>query len=515
MNSSTPSPPSASAPRWKRALTRLFQIAITCISLLVLGVTYIKWDSQRLAQQIAQKVRLSDGGKGFRELAPPVVPETSNFCSIPCLKDSAGGTGSHDRDEITRTRVQDFIRRLKVATDDVKATDLAEKPEPTTALWAKRLTDRLPAPIRDNLPKQSSPSATVIAATDALIPELAEVLEAANRPNAQWIPTLRIRKFKGPLQFVETQQPTVSLGLAKLLNALAIVYLEGNSPEKTADCLKSIIRIAEANLDEPLHISGLVAASVLSSAQTSLKCALSSHKMSVSQIEGLLACLQKIRVTESHARASRVEVAIGLEFVDSLDLPQVRNALHDHASNAYPALFAFSGALMKNLSLRALLEQVSPEAPMSSGEIPSHMRRIAEWQNRKHSPLQDLAERLYPMQIPRLSLLRTMATTEAQLRLSRLACAIELHRRSKSVLPLTLDELPPAIVADNDDPFATGPMHYRQLNPESQSGSFRLWSVGLDFTDENGEVEQTRPSAPPRPSGGDIVWNSALPTRNP
>jgi hypothetical protein len=52
-------------------------------------------------------------------------------------------------------------------------------------------------------------------------------------------------------------------------------------------------------------------------------------------------------------------------------------------------------------------------------------------------------------------------------------------------------------------------MHYRQLNPESKQGSFRLWSVGLDFADDNGEIEQTKPSAPPRASGGDIVWNSS------
>ena len=511
MDSSGTPPPNVNPSVWRRLLPKFLQIAVTGLSLLALAVSYIKWDSRRLQREIARNIQPGGEGKGFRGLASPVVADDSNFCAIPCLKDCAGGTGNEEREAQTKMRVQDFFERLKKVTADIKISAICEDPKTTLPRWEHHLRATIPTALRDSLPTGASGSAFIIAATHALIPELKEILEATERTNAQWTPALRIRKFKGPIQFAENRQPNISLGLAKLLGALAGVYLEADSPDTAALCIKAIVRIAEANLNEPLQISCLVGLSALSTAQAPLRMALSRAATPINRIEEVLARLQKIHLVESYARASLGEAAIGLEFVDSLDFPQLRKVLEDQPNTipsiSHPVLFAFSGVLMKNLALRTLLGQVAPQAPLSEGNMPTHIQRISEWQNQKHSPLQELAEKLFPVQTARLSLSRTVATAEAQLRLARLACAIEIHRKTNHRLPETLAQLPHLILAENEDPLAARPMRYHAVEPKSPNSAFRLWSVGLDFQDDNGEIEQTK--SPPAPNTrGDIIWNS-------
>jgi hypothetical protein len=497
----------------KHVLPKVLQTVITILSLIVLSVTYIKWDNRKLQGEVARKIRLGDEGKGFREFASPVIADTSNFCAIPCLKDSSGGTGNEERDSIAKARVEDLFRRVKTATSGIHVTAVCEDPSTNIPPWADRLRDAVTPTVRDSVPPTSSKSALTVALLHRFIPELEQILGASDRPNAQWTPALRIRKFKGPVQFAESQQPSLSLGLSKLLGALSAVYLEENAPEQAIHCIKAILKIAAASFDEPLQISNLVAISVLRSAQDPIRLALSNQMTSIDQVGELLSSLQTIRAVESYARASWGEAAIGLEFIDSLDTRQFRKALEEQATTIpksyHPLLFAFSGALIKNLSLRTLLSQITPEVPASGDDMPAHLRRVSEWQHETYSPLQSLTDKLFPAQTTRLSLARTVATAEAQLRLARLACSVEIHRRKNKALPTKLDELPLSALTINGDPFAAAPMHFQSMKPLSPTSSFRIWSVGLDFKDDNGELEQTK--SPPRPNtpGGDIIWNSS------
>lgn len=496
----------------KHTLLKVLQTVITLLSLMVLSVTYIKWDNRKLQGEVARKIRLGDEGKGFREFASPVIADASNFCAIPCLKDSSGGTGNGERDSIAKARVENLFRRVKTATSGIHVTAICDDPKTNIPPWADRLCDAVPPALRDSVSPTSSKSELLVALLHRFIPELEQILDASERPNAQWTPALRIRKFKGPVQFAESQQPSLSLGLAKLLGALSAVYLEENAPEQAIHCVKAILKIATASFDEPLQISNLVAISVLRSAQDPIRLALSNQMTSIGQIEELLSCLQAIRAIDSYARASWGEAAIGLEFIDSLDTRQLRKAFEEQATTIpisyHPLLFAFSGALIKNISLRTLLGQVTPEVPASVADLPAHLRRLSEWQRETHSPLQHLTDKLFPAQTTRLSLARTAATAEAQLRLARLACSVEIHRRKNKALPTQLNELPPSVLASNEDPLAAAPMHFQAMQPHSPTSPFRIWSVGLDLKNDNGELEQTK--SPPRANtpSGDIVWNS-------
>ena len=85
-----------------------------------------------------------------------------------------------------------------------------------------------------------------------------------------------------------------------------------------------------------------------------------------------------------------------------------------------------------------------------------------------------------------------------------------MHRHSKNKLPSSLNELPSIILSTNADPFAARPMRFQAATPLTPTSSFRLWSVGLDLKDDNGEIEQTKLQPSPNTPGGDIIWNSSF-----
>jgi hypothetical protein len=53
-------------------------------------------------------------------------------------------------------------------------------------------------------------------------------------------------------------------------------------------------------------------------------------------------------------------------------------------------------------------------------------------------------------------------------------------------------------------------MRFKAVTPLAPTSSFRLWSVGLDLKDDNGEIEQTKLQPSPNTPGGDIIWNSSF-----
>jgi hypothetical protein len=80
--------------------------------------------------------------------------------------------------------------------------------------------------------------------------------------------------------------------------------------------------------------------------------------------------------------------------------------------------------------------------------------------------------------------------------------ALARYKAQHGMYPGTLDELRPLMLSDGIDPFSGKPLHYR-LEPD---GSFTIWSVGEDLTDDGGKVAE----GGNRWKAADYVWNSAL-----
>lgn len=93
--------------------------------------------------------------------------------------------------------------------------------------------------------------------------------------------------------------------------------------------------------------------------------------------------------------------------------------------------------------------------------------------------------------------------TQAYLDMAQIACALERYRLLHASYPTSLESLVPAFLVELPKDIADGqPLRY-QVTPE---GSYMLYSVGLDGTDENGRLDE-------KTDQGDWAW--ALPVELP
>jgi hypothetical protein len=94
------------------------------------------------------------------------------------------------------------------------------------------------------------------------------------------------------------------------------------------------------------------------------------------------------------------------------------------------------------------------------------------------------------------------AFTQQSLDFARLAIALERYRLAAGQFPDTLDALSPKFLVEIPHDVINGkPLRYRR----TENGSFVLYSVGWNETDDGGEVSQTQTKRP-NPEAGDWVW---------
>lgn len=114
-------------------------------------------------------------------------------------------------------------------------------------------------------------------------------------------------------------------------------------------------------------------------------------------------------------------------------------------------------------------------------------------------------------QLPPQGLLGRAADADARRRLILTAIALERYRSRHGSYPKTLEELVPELLKNAPVDFMDGqPLRYR-LTDDSR---FVLYSVGLDCTDDGGQMQQKRRRGPPDEGvpgfgiqpGTDLVW---------
>jgi hypothetical protein len=93
-------------------------------------------------------------------------------------------------------------------------------------------------------------------------------------------------------------------------------------------------------------------------------------------------------------------------------------------------------------------------------------------------------------------------TAETNRRMALVAIALERWRLAHGNYPAQLADLTPEFIAA---PMVIDPMVGEALRYSASDGSYRLYSVGLDHTDNSGERGERRGGRDARPSG-DLVW---------
>src|SRR5206468_2983045 len=87
--------------------------------------------------------------------------------------------------------------------------------------------------------------------------------------------------------------------------------------------------------------------------------------------------------------------------------------------------------------------------------------------------------------------------------LATVACALERHRLAAGQYPEQLDPLVPGFIAKIPTDIINGELLKYRREPD---GTFVLYSVGWNETDDGGEAGVTKSGAAVDPNKGDWVW---------
>jgi hypothetical protein len=164
---------------------------------------------------------------------------------------------------------------------------------------------------------------------------------------------------------------------------------------------------------------------------------------------------------------------------------------------------------LQNLAAIARAEQLTVEIVNADARLVEPAKAVAatrevERLRDRRGPYTVIARRAAPDFIRAAS---TLALVQTRAHQALIACGLERHRVAHGQFPETLDKLVPDYLAKLPHDVINGQsLKYRR----TQDGSFILYSVGWNETDDGGTVVLTSGNSPaPDPTQGDWLWQSS------
>ncbi|GDY19752.1 hypothetical protein LBMAG56_10970 [Verrucomicrobiota bacterium] len=457
------------------------------------------------------KADLEAKGERFdwKSLAPPAVPDAENFAMTPLLaplldfvsdpKAKPGMAQSKPRNQAAHDR----LTQLKFTGNNPPSQGGWRLCQPVDlAAWQAHFRAFTNFP---TAPVAAQPGEDILLALAQFDPEMNELRAAARRPHSQFhvryednfaalLPHLSVlRKFSQ----IAVLQASARLSLGQTDAAL--------------DDLRLTFRLADAISAEPVLISGLVQLAILEHALQPVWEGLARRQWSDAQLQTLEKQLAATDMLVAYQRAIRGEQAFAVNTIDFVrDNPRTAGALigiGDPSPNTVAVMLVPSGWLEQNKAYIVSLHQqftlpvIDPEKRLFRFDVYQRAKEN-EPKLRTTHPYRILAGMLFPAV---LNIAEKFAFTQSALDLARIACALERHRLKHGAFPESTAALVPDFLPRLPHDLMSGTaLKYRR----TADGKFILYSVGLNETDDGGEVV-TGPGTPPRadPKRGDWVWS--------
>ena len=462
------------------------------------------------------------------ELAPPIVPDDENCAMQPIwveaitahmgLENARSWYGDRVRafDETNSARPLDLRVELfdvLPMTNNAGSWQLAQATDLT--LWqdyyrqlAQR-TNYFPIPA-----EPQSPAEDVLMALDRHNDIIEQMRAASALPYARF-----------PLDYANGNPAVILLPhLTKLkysvtyLQLRASAELRSRKSDLALQDIKLMLRLNDLIRDEPILISHLVQIAMFQIEVQVIWEGLAEQRWNDTQLARLDAWLAQADFLRSYTSAMAGEKAFGCQVINYSEQNR-RKAL-----DVVGLPFRLPGNLGENKTLANCVAVAIPRGWFDQNKAAvwrfydEHLDRLIETTNRTYSisnsiRLDNDASRLATspspyngfanMLLPALSkAAKKFAFAQQSLDFTRLAIALERYRLANGYFPETLDALSPTFLAQVPRDVISGkPLKYRR----TENGSFILYSVGWNQTDDGGTVSQT-PTGRPNPELGDWVW---------
>ena len=495
---------------------RRFLFGFACfITLIVLAYAVENWRGKR-AWENHKREWIAKGEKfTVAELAPAPVPDEQNFALTPLLKPTMdftyqNGPGSSVvwRDTNGLAHLQNLRAELR---GEGAAQDKLTLGSPEKGTFADLAACREFYRGNTNYPQPTVPGTAaedILVALGRFDAELKELREAAAaRPRTRF-----------PIEY--EYQPAWAIllphlahlkGLTILTHVRAVAELEARRPVEAFADLKLGFRISDSVSEEPLLIDHLVRIAALAINLQTVREGLVRHAWTDAQLDELEKYLASLNLLAEYKLAQRGERACttgGLDWLSRQIGTDAFNYLSsDEGGGGYaPVSWALpSGWIRQNM---VTISQMHQDFTLAAAD--EHARRVfPEVCDKLDSKLEKMRVRPYTifakLLFPALSkAVRRSARIQTTVDAARVALALERHRIANGALPDTLEALVPRFMGDIPNDLLDGkPLRYRR-NPD---GSYLLYSVGWNQTDDGGEIAWSKGKDPNVDlSKGDWVW---------
>ena len=347
-----------------------------------------------------------------------------------------------------------------------------------------------------------NPALNVLAALRKFDAELDELTKASARPHSVF-PVHYEEHMNALLPHLATLK-----GISQLVRLRALARLQaGQKPEALEDARLNL-RLAESIGGEAFLISQLVRMSMLQIAMQPIWEGCARHQWTEEQLAALQSALADIRLLEDYGRTIRGERAFSNAVLDQLRTGRLRYSDvagdGDGTGPAGAARLLPSGWFYQNqLTINRLYqERMLPLVNAAQHRVFVQQTRDAQDvpELKKISLYNIFARLLFPAVAKTAA---KFANGQTTLDLATVACALERHRLATGQYPEQLDPLVPRFIAKIPTDIINGELLKYRREPD---GTFVLYSVGWNETDEGGEAGVTKSGAAVDPNKGDWVW---------
>lgn len=469
----------------------------------------------------------------LNELVPPAVPDEQNFAMQPIWADQILAHTGNDR--FAKWYPRRFatvgptnrpgILRLKIELEGNDRWSNTNKSSTWQTghrinleswqayyRWASSISNDFPVP-----PVPGNPAADVLLALSHHTNAIEELRAASKLPQARF-----------PLTYDQEDKAAILLphlayakGISLSLRLRAVAKLAANQTDSALANIKLMSRLNDAIVIEPVLISHLVAIAILDIQMQPVWEGVVDRRWNDAQLAALDADLARRDFLTEYRFAMRGERAFGCDIVEYFKRrPELLHGLGytaDVADNSFDLGRYFarqmpSGWFDQN---KASIARVHTE----------HTLRIIDLKERRYDAVAaKAAKQAFDAEISNASpynLFSRMLLTDieksstrfvraqASLDFARVGIALERHRLALGEFPASLDILSPRFLAKLPHDVINGkPLKYRR----NADGSFLLYSVGWNETDDGGEVVMEKMEKGGERVDwklGDWVWASA------
>lgn len=446
-----------------------------------------------------------DPAKALKAL-PDAPPDEENFCAIPLLRQIGRGDDTGPQIEALKKLAE---WNGYVSYSGTKFSSPISYAATDWAAVHREIAKRDPSTTLPENPENPA-AALAQAVEDIGGPIFAELEAALDRPSAMFLPTM-----KEVLQSPNWQSPPNWMrgcnNLQKVLLFRANLSLANGRTDQTLINLRLLWKLSEAGYNQTSVVGGLMGITASTAAKHLLWQSLRERHFQKAELEQLMGLLS------SQAPLKQLPRAFTSEFIyQQLSWKHVRS---DPGAAILPV---FNGG-SPPLEWQRILFGLVPAGWLDFNEGKVLHYQLAWMQHLENTSLPNRFDyENWPGEKPvsRGFLWHDFAAKEwfstsnfsamyasdhATNQLARAACALELFFLDQQSYPVSLAELSPTYLDELPLDFDHQPVRYRK---EEANGRCKLWSIGLNGTDEGG-AEMAGAGGKPRlwrDSAGDWVW---------